>query len=292
MTYLELAYKVLEETQGLLWVDDIWRIAKEKGYTNEIPKTYPKEEDNINALDNILYKEVGNHTLRLLEKKGLYYLLDTDNLSAQMETALYGSSISSYQEIVAHKKVKRFTPSTVGFSGMFFVFLLIIGFPISLYFVSHLQGGFYLSSTLIVGVSSLMLCFAILALFYFRLTNCAIRIHSDRINIYRAFYPRNKIASILIKDLVRIDVSGLGAEHEIASKFKCVTFTYQKQHAKVEASATQEIITKKIRCHGYINPSTSYDPFSILVRNFESFVTLRAFLKEICSARNIPYQET
>lgn len=291
MTYLELAYKVLEETQRLLWVDDIWRIAKEKGYTKTLQKEYTKEEDNINALDNILYEEVGNHTLRLLEKKGLYYLLDTDNLPAQIERALYGNHVGSYQEIVEHKTVKRFAPSTTGFSGMFFVFLLIIGFPISLYLTSSFQGGYYLSSTLIIGLSSLLFCFALVALLYFRFTNCAIRIHSDRINIYRAFYPRSKVLSIPIQDLVRIEASGLGKEHQINSTFKNLTFTYQNKTSISKANSAQEIITKKIRCHGYINPSTSYDPFSILIRNFESFVTLRAFLKEICSVRNIPYQE-
>jgi hypothetical protein len=291
MTYLELAYKVLEETQRLLWVDDIWRIAKEKGYTKSVQKIYTKDEDNINALDNILYEEVGNHSLRLLEEKGLYYLLGIENLSAQIETALYGTTISSYQEILDHKKVKRFTPSTRGFSGMFFVFLLIVGFPISLYLSSYFQGGFYLSPTLIIGLSSLLFCFTVVILFYFRLTNCAIRIHSDRINIYRAFYPRTKIVSIFIKDLVRIEVTGLGREHQDNNNFKNLTFTYRNKLSTSTNGKAQELITKKIRCHGYINPSASYDPFSILVRNFESFVTLRTFLEEISSVYNIPYQE-
>ncbi|MBL4648435.1 MAG: hypothetical protein JKY03_01800 [Aureispira sp.] len=291
MTYLELAYKVLEETQRLLWVDDIWRIAEEKGYTKAVKKMFIKEEDNINALDNILYKEVGNRTLRLLEKKGLYYLVDVENLSKQIETALYGFSIHSYQEIVAHKKVKRFAPSTRGFSGMFFVFLLVIGFPISLYLTAYFQGGFYLSPTLIIGTGSLLFCFSIVVFLYFQFTNCAIRIHSDRINIYRAFYPKNRVASILINDLMRIEVRGLSTENQTNSNFKSLTFTYQNKLSTSEEGIGQETITKKIRCHGYINPSPSYDPFSILIRNFESFVTLGAFLKEISSVRNIPYQE-
>ena len=148
--------------------------------------TYTKEEDNINALDNILYAEIGKNTLRLLEKKGLYYLVDMENLSTQIETALHGTSIHSYQEIVAHQKVKRFIPSTRGFSGMFFFCLLIIFFPISLYISIHSQAIFsLLTPTLIIGFSSLLLCFITLVLLYFQFTNCVIHIHSDRINIYR-----------------------------------------------------------------------------------------------------------
>ncbi|CAA6811303.1 MAG: Unknown protein [uncultured Aureispira sp.] len=291
MTYLELAYKVLEETQRLLWVDDIWRIATEKGYTKAVKKAYTKEEDNINVLDAILYEAVGKHRLRLLEKKGLYYLVDATNLPAQIETALYGPSINSYQELVTHKKVKHFLPSTQGFSGMSFLFLLIIGFPISLCLAANFQGGFYLSASLVIGISSLLLCFAVVLLLYFQFTNCSIRIHSDRINIYRTFYPKNKIVSIPIKNLVRIEVTGLGAENQLNSTFKSLTLTYQNNFSIAGAVTEQEIVTKKIRCHGYINPSTSYDPFAILIRNFESFVTLRKFLKEIAVVYNIPYQE-
>jgi hypothetical protein len=292
MTYLELAYKVLEETQRLLWVDDIWQIAKEKGYTKTLKESYTKEEDNINALDNILYAEIGKHTLRLLEKKGLYYLVDMENLSAQIETALYGTSILSYREIVAHQKVKRFRPSTRGFSGMFFFSLLIICVPIGLYLSINAPSFFsLLSPTLIIGFSSLLFSFIILVLLYFQFTNVVIRIHSDRINIYRLFYPKNRVVSILISDLISIEASGLDTDNQISSNAKSLTFRYQKSRSTSEENPRQEIITKKIRCHGYINPSGSYDPFSILIRNFESFVTLRAFLKEICAVRKIPYQE-
>lgn len=291
MTYLELAYKVLEETQRLLWVDDIWHIAEEKGYTKTLEKTYPKEEDNVNVLDNVLYAEVGKHTLRLLEKKGLYYLVDFENLSTQIETALYGVSMNTYKEVLKRKKVKRFSPSTRGFSGMIFFFLLAIGFPISLYLTTSFQGGFYLTPMLIIGTSVLLFCFAGAVLLYLQLTNCDVHIHSDKIAIYRTFYPKNKIASILIKDLTQIEACGLGTESQINSDFKSLTFTYQNSSSTPTAGTKQESITKKIRCHGYINPSTSYDPFSILIRNFESFVTLRAFLKEICTIHEIPYQE-
>jgi hypothetical protein len=291
MTYIELAYKVLEETQRLLWVDDIWHIAKEKGYTKLLKKTYPKEEDNINALDNVLYEEVGKETLRLLEKKGLYYLVDVENLSTQIETALYGASINSYQEVVEHKKAKRFSPSTKGFSGMFFFCLLIVGFPVSLYLSISSQHIFHLSSTLIIGLSSLLFCFVIVVLLYFHFTNCMVHILSDRINIYRFFYPKNRIISIPITDLISIEAAGLGADNQIIGNAKSLTFTYQNKDTSPTEGAKKGIITKKIRCHGYINPSASYDPFSILIRNFESFVTLRAFLKEICAAGNIPYQE-
>jgi hypothetical protein len=283
MTYLELAYKVLEETQRLLWVDDIWHIATKKGYTKALEKTYSNEEDNINALDNVLFHEVGKHSLRLLEEKGLYYLVHFENLATQIETALHGASINSYQEVLDQKKVKRFSPSTRGFEGMVFFFLLAIGFPVSLYLSTLFQGGFYLGATLIIATSSLMFCFVIIVLLYLQFTNCDVHIHSNRIDIYRTFYPKNKVVSILIKDLVGIEACGLGTEDQINSDFKSLTFTYN--------NTTQEVISKKIRCHGYINPSASYDPFSILIRNFESFVTLRAFLKEICAVCNIPYQE-
>lgn len=291
MTYLELAYKVLEETQRLLWVDDIWHIAKEKGYTKTLQKAYAREEDNINALDNVLYEEVGKHTLRLLEEEGLYYLVNFENLSAQIEQALHGLSLNSYQEVLEQDKVKYFSPSTRGFSGMLFFFLLAIGFPISLYLGTLFQGGFYLGFILIISTSSLLCCFVLLVFLYLQLTNCDIHIHPDSIHIYRTFYPKNKIVSISIKDLIRVEAFGLGVESQINSDFKSLVFTYQNSGSSAKASKSTEIITKKIRCHGYINPSASYDPFSILIRSFESFVTLRAFLKEICTMHEIPYQE-
>lgn len=282
MTYLELAYQVLEETQQLLWVDDIWRIAKEKGYTKKLTQTYTNEEDNINALDNVLYQEVGNHTLRLLEKKGLYYLVTIDNLAAQVETALFGPSISTYQEVIQYKKVKRFSPSKRGFDGMVLFFLFAIGFPISLYISSTIQGGFYVNIGLVISTVGLMACFLLMVLLYLQFTNCDISIHSDKIVFSRTFYPKNKILSILIKDLEGIEAFGLGTENQINSDFKSLIFTYK--------DGTQSI-SKKVRCHGYINPSPSYDPFSIVIRNFESFLTLRAILKEICVLNDIPYQE-
>lgn len=282
MTYLELAYKVLEETQQLLWVDDIWRIAKEKGYTQKLTNKYVEEEDNINALDNVLYQEVGNHTLRLLEKKGLYYLVNFENLTTQVETALFGPSISTFQEVLDHKKVKRFSPSKRGFDGMVLFFLLAIGFPTSLYISTSLQGDFYLNASLVIGTISLMACFLLIVLAYLQFTNCDIHIHPDKIVLYRTFYPKNKVQSILIKDLEAVEAFGLGTENQINSDFKSLTFTYKEG---------VQSISKKIRCHGYINPSLSYDPFSIVIRNFESFLTLRAFLKEICALNDIPYQE-
>ncbi|WMX13937.1 HTH domain-containing protein [Aureispira sp. CCB-E] len=282
MTYLELAYRVLEETQRLLWVDDIWRIAKEKGYIKELEQHYENEEDNINFLDNVLYKKVGQNKLRLLEEKGLYYLVDVNNLAAQIETALYGSSISSYQEILTHKKVKHFSPSTRGFDGMVLFFLLAVGFPVSLYISTSFYDGSYLDPIFIGGTVALMICFAIIVLVYLQLTNCDFYIHPDKIEIYRTFFPKNKVVSILIKDLVKIEAWGLGTESQINSDFKSLVFTYQNNGTTY---------VKKIRCHGYINPSTSYDPFSVVIRNFESFATLRVFLQEICAIQNIPYQE-
>lgn len=282
MTYLELAYKVLEETQRLLWVDDIWEIAKAKGYTQTLKYTYPKEEDNINQLDAILYQEVGKKNLRLLEEKGLYYLSNFDQLPQLIEAALYGSSILTFQEVQAHHTAKHFSPSTRGFDGMILFFVVAIGFPISLYLSSVIQGSFHLSYALIFQTMGLTLLFALMVFLHIQMTNCDISIYPDRIDFYRTFFPKYKILSVPIKDLQRIQAFGLGREDQIKSDFKYLIIQYQKG---------EENITKKIRCHGYINPSTTYDPFCVLIRNFQSFITLRAFLKEICLQHNLFYQE-
>lgn len=282
MTYLELAYKVLEETQQLLWVDDVWDIAKEKGYTELLKDPYKKEEANINQLDAIMYHEVGENSLRLIEEKGLYYLTTFEDLPQLVETAFHGPTLRSYQELLTHKSEKHFSPSTRGFDGMVLFFVVAIGFPISLYISTTIQGSFYLGSTMILGTLILTLCFAAIVLLHLQSTNCDVSIYSDRIDFYRTFYPKNKMLSIPIKDLVSIQAHGLGREDQITSDFKFLILNYKKG---------KQVFTKKIRCHGYINPNPIYDPFSIPIRNFESFTTLRAFLKGICLHHKLPYEE-
>ncbi|BDS09383.1 winged helix-turn-helix domain-containing protein [Aureispira anguillae] len=282
MTYLELAYKVLEETQRLLWVDDIWEIAQEKGYTKLLKKTYPREEDNINQLDALMYQEVGRHNLRLIETEGLYYLTTFEQLPQLVENALYGTGISSYQDILDYNKPKHFSPSTRGFDGMVLFFVVAIGFPISLYISTTIQGSFYLGPQLLLTTAILTLCFAFMVFLYLQLTNCDISIYPDRIDFYRTFYPSHKILSLPIKNLVSIQANGLGQEDQIKSDLKFLLIEYKEG---------KKILQKKIRCHGYINPSPIYDPFCVLIRNFESFITLRAFLKEICQQHNLLYRE-
>jgi hypothetical protein len=77
----------------------------------------------------------------------------------------------------------------------------------------------------------------------------------------------------------------LGGKTQINTNFKSLPFTYQNKLSISVESTAQETSTKKIRCHAQINPSASYDPFSILIRNLESFVTLGAFLKNFSSVR-------
>lgn len=282
MTYLELAYKVLEETQQLLWVDDVWDIAKEKGYTQLLKKTYQKEEHNINQLDAIMYREVGNNNLRLIEEKGLYYLTTFKNLPELVETVFHGSTIRNFQELITQKGEKHFSPSTRGFDGMVLFFVVAIGFPISLYISSIIQGSFYLGYTLVFGTLILTLFSAIIVFLHLQATNCDIRIYPDRIDFHRTFYPKNQMLSIPIQDLISIKAHGLGREDQIKSDFKFLVLNYKKD---------KQTITKKIRCHGYINPNPIYDPFSIPIRNFESFTTLRVFLKGICLHYKLPYEE-
>ena len=119
MTYLELGIKVLEEAQRLLSVDEIWAIATKKGYDKSLNKSYVTKEDNVNTLDNVLYKNIGKEQhIALLVEQGLYYLNTFENLPLLVEEALDGPFLKSYQEIVARNKPKRFSPSKRGFDGM------------------------------------------------------------------------------------------------------------------------------------------------------------------------------
>ncbi len=283
MTGVEMAYRVLEEEQRLLWVDDIWRLAQEKGYTEQLSKVYSTTEHNINALDSALYDKVGQSKLRLLEEKGLYYLFDCPDLSKKIEQALYGATIWNFATVQKRGKPKHFTPSTRGFDGMVLFFMLAVGLPLSLYLTTLLQGNLALSLLSLLLVLSLLLFFALLAYGYLQLTNAAITIAPDYLECHFIFYPKRLKFRLNWTQLTKIEARGLGEELQLKSDVKCLTFHYQDSKGQAQQ--------RTIRCHGYINPSPHYDPFSILIRNYESFVLLRRFFREIAQTYDIVYEE-
>lgn len=283
MSPLELAYKVLEEEQQLLWVDDIWRIATQKNYISQLKKIYEETDDNVSALDSILYNKVGQGQLRLLEEKGLYYLTNFEQLPQKIEAALYGSSISTFAEVQQTGKIKHFSPSTRGFDGMVLFFIVAVGFPLSLYLTTIFQGSLALSFFSLLLMLGLLSFFAFLAYAYLQLTNATLIITSDHLECYYLFYPKKLKFQVEWTKLTKIEACGLGEELQLKSDIKYLVFHYQTE--------TGEIKKQLIRCHGYINPSPHYDPFATLIRNYESFVLLRAFLKEIAQEYTIPYEE-
>ncbi len=283
MTYLELAKKVLEETQQLMWVDDIWKLAKEKGYSGDLEKTYDSEQDNINALDSALYRSVGTDSLGLLKSEGLYYLTTFDNLSQLVADALDGSSIKSYQEVLDNQSVKTFSPTKRGFDGMLLFFVVPIGLPLSFYITgTGILGTYMPSMELFAGTFSLTCCFALLVFLYIQLTNCNVNIHPDKIEFARIFRPHSLIGTIPIKDIVEINVKGLGREEQISSDFKYIKIKFKKNNKEA---------TQLFRCHAYINPNPNYDPSRIQLKHHENFANLRAFLKEICVHQGANYSE-
>lgn len=283
MTRTELAYKVLEEEQQLLWVDDIWRIAVEKGYAAQLSKQYDELAYNINALDHALYQKVGQGSLRLLEEKGLYYLTSFEQLPLKIEGALHGTSCLHFHEVQATGTPKQFSPSTRGFDGMVLFFILAVGFPLSLYLTTVFQGSLALSLLSILLMVGLLSFFALLAYAYLQLTNATLIIAPEHLECYYIFYPKKLKFTIDWTQLTKIEACGLGEELQLKSDIKYFVFHYQTKEDVAQ--------TRTIRCHGYINPSPHYDPFSILIRNHESFVLLRAFLKEIAALHNITYEE-
>lgn len=283
MTRIELAYKVLEEEQQLLWVDDIWRIAAEKGYTNELEHQYETLEDNVNSLDSTLYERIGQGKLRLLEEKGLYYLTNFEKLPQKMERAQFGPSISSFAEVKKTGKAKHFRPSTRGFDGMVLFFILAVGLPFSLYLTTVLQGTLALSLLSLVLMAGLLSFFALLAYAYLQMTNATLIIAPDHLECYYLFYPKKLKFKVNWTQVTKIEACGLGEELQLKSDIKYLAFYYKNE----EGVAKKQLI----RCHGYINPSPHYDPFSIVIRNFESFVLLRAFLEEITQVYGITYEE-
>lgn len=284
MTYLELAIKVLKETQKLLWVDDIWATAKEKGYYQNLDLIYDEEEDNIKALDHALYVNVNqNNSLGLLKEKGLYYLTSFEQLPMLIEEALDGPSIRTFQEIVDKNQPKKFSPSKRGYDGMVLFFVAPVGFPISLYITSSIQGSFYPTFWFVSTTALLTILSAPLVLLYLQMTNCDVTIHPDRIDFTRMFPPYSPIISIPINTITAFHAHGLGSEEQISSDFKYLEITYKKDN---------KLTTKRLRCHGYINPHPIYNPHDIRIRNHESFVMLRAFLKEISSTHQLDYRES
>lgn len=283
MTRVELAYKVLEEEQQLLWVDDIWRIAAEKGYTKQLKKQYEEKEHNINALDYALYEKVGQGKLRLLEEKGLYYLTSFKQLPPKIEQALYGPSISSFAEVQQTGKAKHFRPCTRGFDGMVLFFIVAVGLPLSLYLTTLFQGSLAFSLLSVLLMVGLLSFFAFLAYAYLQLTNATLIIAPTYLACSYLFPPKKLKFKVDLAQLTKIEACGLGEELQLKSDIKYLVFHYQTK----EGTAQKHLV----RCHGYINPSPHYDPFSILVRNYESFVLVRKFLQEIAQVYAIPYEE-
>ncbi|MGH1334648.1 MAG: hypothetical protein ACRBFS_00865 [Aureispira sp.] len=283
MTRIELAYKVLEEEKQLLWVDDIWRLATEKGYVNQLPQQYDELEHNINALDDALYQKVGQGRLRLLEEKGQYYLTNFKQLPLKIESALHGPSCIHFKEVQETGTAKHFKPSTRGFDGMVLFFILAIGLPLSLYLTTIFQGSLALSLLSMLLMAGLLSFFALLAYAYLQLTNATLIIAPEHLECYYLFYPKKLQFKVNWTQLTKIEACGLGEELQLKSDVKYLVFHYQTEEGEAR--------TRTIRCHGYINPSPHYDPFSILIRNYESFVLLRAFLKEIAELYAITYEE-
>jgi hypothetical protein len=284
MNYLELAVQVLEEEQQLLWVDDIWLIAKEKGYDKKLEKIYTDQQDNVNALDVALYKSLdgGDKTFGLIPERGLYYLNSFKNLSQLAENALEPSTIKSYQEVVDNQKVKGFTPTWKGLDGMILFFVIPIGIPISIYATATALGSYSPTIALFLGSIGLIILSAFPVLLYIQFTNCSVHIYSNRIEFVRMLRPNNLIEAIAFSDILSVKAKGLGREEQISSDFKSIEIRYKK--------AEQEH-TKRFRCHAYINPNPIFNPYRKRLLNHQSFVALRGFLKEIAAVHQIDYSE-
>jgi hypothetical protein len=283
MTTIKMAYRVLEEEQRLLWADDIWNIASEKGYTKELSRKYEQLEHNINALDNTLFDQVGKGQLRLLEKEGLYYLTSFEQLPSKIEDALHGPTMRSFAEVVKRNRPKHFRPCTRGFDGMVLFFILAVGLPLSLYLTTLIQGNLAFSLLSLFWMLGLLSGFGLLAYAYLQWSNAAITISPKQLECYYAFYPKRLKFQLAWSQLSKIEARGLGEELQLKSDIKYLIFYYSNEKGQPQQ--------RLVRCHGYINPSPHYDPFSVQVRNYESFVLLRQFLKEVAALYDIPYEE-
>jgi len=284
MTHLELAKQVLEEEQQFLWVDDIWLIAKEKGYDKKLENIYPDEQDNVNALDVALYESLDQEdkVFGLIAERGLYYLNSFKNLSQLAENALEPSTIKSYKEVLDKQKVKGFTPTWKGLDGMILFFVIPIGIPISLYATATALGSYSPTKWLFLGTIVLTILSAFPVLLYIQLTNCSVHIYADRIEFIRILRPNNLIEAIDLLDITAIKAKGLGREEQISSDFKFIEISYKKGGKER---------TKRFRCHAYINPNPVFNPYRKRVLNHQSFVALRGFLKEIAAVHQIDYSE-
>ena len=157
-----------------------------------------------------------------------------------------------------------------------------VGFPVGFYVTSKILDSYFPISSLILGTLLITFCFALLVLLYIHLTNCSISIHPDKIEFHRIFPPKKLITTIPIKEILSIQVKGLGREQQISSDFKFIKINYTQEGLET---------TRIFRCHGYVNPDPIFNPYRFLIRNHESFVQVRSFLKEICALQKTAYSE-
>ncbi len=283
MPYLELAIKILEEKQQLMTVEEIWYSVKEKGYDKSLENKTSDDDYFINELESCLIKSLSEgNKVRILKSEKLYYLTTFENLSQLIEIKLDGPFINTFQEVSESGNVKNFHPCMRGYDGMVLFFSIPVGFPIGFYLSSKILDSYFPISSLMLGTILITICFSLLALVYIYFTNCRISVHPDKIEFHRIFSTKILICSIPIKDILSIQAKGLGPEQQIKSDFKFIRIKYTQEGLET---------TKTFRCHGYINPDTIFNPYRYLIRNHESFVSVRSFLKEICLVQNSEYSE-
>ncbi len=284
MSYLELAIKILEEEQQLLRVEDIFDIAILKGYLKLSDFDVNDENDVLNLIEDDLIDSISeDNNLRILKDLSFFYLTSFENLPHLVENILDGPSVMSFKEIVESGSEKKFQPSKRGFDGMVLFYAIACGLPVGMYIVSKIMDSYFPLLLFMSGVFCVVMCFVFIVLLYLQLTNCSLVIRPDIIEFRRIFPPKLLICRIEIKDILQIEAKGLGKEEQISSDFKYLKITFMD-------NGKENI--KKIRCHAYVNPDERYTPYRYLIRNHESFVTLRAFLKEICMLHKIDYSES
>lgn len=74
MTFLELAEKVLEESDNPVYYKDIWEIAKNKGYDKEVNTKGKTPWDTINAYMSVSLKYKPDTTILVRTSSGYYWL--------------------------------------------------------------------------------------------------------------------------------------------------------------------------------------------------------------------------
>jgi hypothetical protein len=284
MSYLELAIKILEEEQQLLRVEDIYDIAILKGYLKLSDFDVNDENDVLNLIEDDLIDSISeDNNLRMLKDLYFFYLTSFENLPHLVENLLDGPSVNSYKEIVESGSEKIFQPSKRGFDGMILFYAIACGLPVGIYIISRVMDSYFPLLLFMSGIFAVVMCFVIFVLIYLQLTNCSLVIRPETIEFRRIFHPKFLICKIAIKDILQIEAKGLGKEEQISSDFKYLKIKFRD-------NGNERI--KKFRCHAYTNPDEYYNPYHYLIRNHESFVTIRAFLKEISNCNDIEYIES